>query len=59
LGSSDWNTHKFIESLEQWLGKEQRMIENHTGRQLLKAYYVRIDVKTNEVIEVLKDTSLQ
>jgi hypothetical protein len=26
---------------------------------LLKAYYVRIDVKTNEVIEVLKDTSLQ
>lgn len=51
--SGQWDEDKFISLLTAWLCREQRMLEQHTGRVLVRAALVRIE--KNRVVEVLLD----
>jgi hypothetical protein len=53
-----WDIKTMLRLLEEWLVRERRLVEVHTGLPLLRAYFVRIDPKDeNRVVEVLAEAS--
>ena len=48
-----WNVRPFLQRLEGFLQREQRLIERHSGRPLTRAFFVKIDLETGKVVSVL------
>jgi hypothetical protein len=49
-----WDVGPFLERLQIFLVREQRLVERHTGRPLARAFLVRIDEKAR-VVKVLRE----